>query len=65
MHRNIFSALKLNDPTLKIIASQNIPIDTLLQLPDGTEYTSTFSDIIKCPKPHESTSPQRSNSLVP
>ena len=29
-HRNIFSAMKMNDPTLKIITPQNKIIDTLL-----------------------------------
>ena len=36
-HRNICSTMKLNDTTLKIITSQNVNIDTLLQFPEGKE----------------------------
>ena len=46
-HRNIFSAMKLKDPTLKIITPQNDIIDTLLQFPEGNDYTKTFTKIIK------------------
>ena len=46
-HRNIFSAMKLKDPTLKIITPQDDIIDTLLQFPEGTDYTETFTKIIK------------------
>ena len=46
-HRNIFSAMKLKDPTLKIITPQNDIIDTLLQFPEGSDYLKTFSKIIK------------------
>ena len=46
-HRNIFSAMKLKDPTLKIITPQNDIIDTLLQFPEGNDYLKTFSKIIK------------------
>ena len=46
-HRNIFSALKLKTPTLKIIAPQNNGIDTLLTFSDGNGYTKTFTKIFK------------------
>lgn len=49
-HRNVFSALKLNSPTLKIITSQNVTIDILLQFPEGNAYISILSDIIKDPQ---------------
>ena len=42
-HKNIFSATKLIDPTLKIITFQNETIDTSDQFPSSTaEYTSKF-----------------------
>ena len=42
-HKNIFSAMKLIDPTLKIITFQNETIDTSDQFPSSTaEYTSKF-----------------------
>ena len=47
-HCNIFTAMEVNDPALKIVTSQNATIDTLLQFPEGKEYKSTFSDMIKC-----------------
>ena len=49
-NRNIFSAMKLNDPTLKITTSQNVTIYTLLQLLEEKEYTSKFCHTIKCPQ---------------
>ena len=45
-HKNIFSAMKLIDPTLKIITFQNETIDTTDQFPSSaSEYTSTFKEI--------------------
>lgn len=46
-HRNIFSALKLKNPTLKIIAPQNNGIDTFLTFPDGNGYIKTFTKTFK------------------
>ena len=47
-HKNIFSAMKLIDPTLKIITFQNETIDTTDQFPSSaSEYTSTFKEIHK------------------
>ena len=40
--------MQLNDPTLKIITTQNVTTNTLLHSPEGKEYISTFSDMIKC-----------------
>ena len=51
IHRNIFHAMKMIDPTLKIITFQNKSIDTFDQFPiDETSYTETFKDINKDPK---------------
>ena len=51
VHRNIFHAMKMIDPTLKIITFQNKSIDTFDQFPiDETSYTETFKDINKDPK---------------
>ena len=51
VHRNIFHAMKIIDPTLKIITFQNKIIDTFDQFPiDETSYTETFKDINKDPK---------------
>ena len=47
-HKNIFSATKLIDPTLKIITFQNETIDTPDQLPSSAaEYTSKFKNSYK------------------
>ena len=47
-HKNIFSAMKLIDPTLKIITFQNETIDTTDQFPSSaSEYTSKFKEIHK------------------
>ena len=49
VHRNIFSRLKLNDPTLKMITFQNVTIYTLLQFLDKKKCTSILlSNIINC-----------------
>ena len=51
VHRNIFHAMKMIDPTLKIITFQNKSIDTFDQFPiDETLYTETFKEINKDPK---------------
>ena len=51
VHQNIFSAMKLIDPTLKIITFQNETIDTTDQFPSSTaEYSSKFKDVHKDPK---------------
>ena len=49
-HSYIFSALKIKDPTLKLISPQNDIIDTLLQFPEVTNYTQIFTKIFKEPK---------------
>ena len=47
-HQNIFSAIKLIDPTLKPITFQNETIDTTDQFLSSTsEYTSKFKEIYK------------------
>jgi len=64
-HRNIFLALKLNDPKLNIITSQNVMIYTLLQFLDGKrilQHSPISSNVLKL---HESTSPTKLNPLVP
>ena len=48
-HRNIFIAMKMKDPTLKLISNETV-IDTELQFPEGNDYTNVFTKIIKCPK---------------
>ena len=49
-HKNIFSATKLIDPTLKIITFQNETIDTPDQLPSSAaKYTSKFKNSYKYP----------------
>ena len=51
VHRNIFHAMKMIDPPLKIITFQNKSIDTFDQFPiDEKSYTETFKDINKDPK---------------
>ena len=51
VHQHIFSAMKLIDPTLKIITFQNETIDTIDQFPSSAaEYTSKFKDVHKDPK---------------
>ena len=48
VHQHIFSAMKLIDPTLKIITFQNETIDTIDQFPSSAaEYTSKFKDVHK------------------
>jgi len=48
VHQNIFSAMKLIDPTLKIITFQNETIDTTEQFPSSAaEYTSKLKDVHK------------------
>jgi len=50
-HKNIFSAMKLIDPTLKLITFQNETIDTTDQFPSSAiEYTSKFTNFYKDPK---------------
>ena len=50
-HQNIFSAMKLIDPTLKIITFQNDTIDTTDQFPSSAaEYQKKFKDVHKDPK---------------
>ena len=45
-HKNIFSAMKLIDPTLKLITFQNETIDTTDQFPSSAiEYTSKFTNV--------------------
>ena len=51
MHQNIFSAIKLIKPTLKIITFQNETIDTTDQFPSSaSEYTPEFKVFHKYPK---------------
>ena len=48
VHQNIFSAMKLIDPTLKIITFQNDTIDTTDQFPSSAaEYQNKFKDVHK------------------
>ena len=47
IHCNIFSAMKLKDPTLKIITPHNDIIDTLLKFSDRNNYTKIFNKIFK------------------
>ena len=50
-HNNIFSAMKLIDPTLKLITFRNETIDTTDQLlSSAMEYTSKFKTFYKDPK---------------
>ena len=50
-HENIFSAMKLIDPTLKLITIQNDIIDTTYQFPSSAlEYTTKFKNFHKDPK---------------
>ena len=50
-HKNIFSAMKLIDPTLKFITFQNETIDTIYQFSSSVlEYTSMLKDFYKDPK---------------
>ena len=50
-HKNIFSAMKLIDPTLKLITFQNEIIDTTDQFPSSAlEYTTKFKNFHKDPK---------------
>ena len=50
-HKNIFSAMKLIDPTLKLITFQNEIIDTTDQFPSSAlEYTNKFKNFHKDPK---------------
>ena len=50
-HKNIFSAMKVIDPTFKLITFQNETIDTTDQFPSSAlEYTSKFKDFYKDPK---------------
>ena len=50
-HKNIFSAMKVIDPTFKLITFQNETIDTTDQIPSSAlEYTSKFKDFYKDPK---------------
>ena len=47
-HKNIFSAMKLIDPTLKLITFQNETIDTTDQFPSSAlEYTSKFKKLLQ------------------
>ena len=47
-HKNIFSAMKLIDPTLKLITFQNETIDTTYQFPSSAlVYTSKFKYFYK------------------
>ena len=47
-HKNIFSAMKLIDPTLKIITFQNETIDITDQfLSSALEYTSKFKKLLQ------------------
>ena len=49
-HKNIFSAMKLIDPTLKLITFQNETIDTTDQFPSSAiGYTSKFTNVYKDP----------------
>ena len=50
-HTNIFSAMKLIDPTLKLTTFQNEIIDTTDQLPSSAlKYTTKFKNFHKYPK---------------
>ena len=50
-HKNIFSAMKLIDPTLKLITFQKDIIDTTDQFLSSTlEYTTKFKNFHKDPK---------------
>jgi len=50
-HKNIFSAMKLIDPTLKLITFQNEIIETTDQFPSSVlEYTTKFKNFHKDPK---------------
>ena len=50
-HRNIFIAIKLIEPTVKIITPTEVTIDSLGGLLfEAVEYTSTFTEFIKCPR---------------
>ena len=47
-HKNIFSAMKLIDPTLKLITFKKETIDTTDQFPSSAlEYTSKFKKILQ------------------
>ena len=48
-HRNIFIAMKMKDPTIKLISNETV-IDSELQFSEGNDYTNVFTRIIKCPK---------------
>ena len=51
VHRNIFHAMKMIDPTLNIITFQKKSIGTFDQFPiDEKSYTEIFTDIKKEPK---------------
>ena len=51
MYKNIFSSIKLIDPTLKEITVQNETIDISDQfLSSVTEFTSKFKEVYKCSK---------------
>ena len=55
-HKNIFSAMKLIGPTLKLITFRNETIDTTDQFPSSVlQYTSKFNLFYKDPKLHEFT----------
>ena len=50
-HKNIFFAMKLIHPTLKLITFQNETIDTTYQFPSSAlEYISKFKNLYKDPK---------------
>ena len=50
-HKNIFSAMKLIDPTTKLITFQNETVDTTDHFPSSAlEYTSKLKDFYKNPK---------------
>ena len=66
VYKNIFSAIKLIEPTLKLITFQNETIDTSNQFSSSaTERTSKFKKIYKCPQSSRVYISHKIESIIP
>ena len=65
-HKNIFSAMKLVDPTVNIITFKNETIDTSDPFPFSVaEYNSKFKELLKCSKSSRVYISQKIESAIP
>ena len=65
-HKNIFSAMKLIDPTLKLITFRSETIDTTDQFPSSAiEYTSKITNVYKDPKSSRVYTSHKIESAIP